>query len=147
VLPAGELSVGPAQAADLPAPKVTVVSDEKSGDQRTLHLRIASQRDVRFLSFYGEVGDHRVISATVQRRTATTYITEQDRFGVVFHGPPAEGLDVTLVVRGAEPFKLRLVDGSDGLTGLPGFTPRPATVGVFGSHSSELVAVATTQTL
>ncbi|WP_433050192.1 M28 family peptidase [Dactylosporangium sp. CS-033363] len=147
VLPEGELSVGPAEAANLPAPQATVVSDEKSGDQRTLTLHIASQRDVRFLSFYGEVGDHRVLSATVAGRSAKTYIADQDRFGVVFHGPPPAGLDVTLVLRGTEPYKLRLVDGSDGLTGLPGFTPRPATVGVFGSHSSELLAVAVTQTL
>jgi hypothetical protein len=147
VLPAGGLSVGPAEAANLPAPRATVLADDTSGDQRTLHLRIASGRDVRFLSFYGEAGDHRVVSATVEGRAATTYIEDQDRFGVVFHGPPSAGLDVTLVLRGAGPFKLRLVDGSDGLTGLPGFTPRPATVGVFGSHSSELVAVAATQTL
>ncbi|HTJ33321.1 MAG TPA: M28 family peptidase [Dactylosporangium sp.] len=147
VLPDGMLSVGPARAADLPAPEAKIVSDETSGDQRTLHLRITSQRQVRFLSFYGEVGDHRVISATVEGRTATTYVTEQDRFGIVFHGPPTEGLDVTLVLKGTAPFKLRLVDGSDGLTDLPGFTPRPPTVGVFGSHSSELLAVAVTQTL
>ncbi|GAA3271958.1 M20/M25/M40 family metallo-hydrolase [Dactylosporangium vinaceum] len=147
VLPEGELSVGPAQSADLAAPKATVLSDETAGDRRTLHLRIASQRDVRFLSFYGPVGDHRVVSATVEGREAVTYISAQDRFGVVFNGPSAAGLDVTLVLTGAGAFALRLVDGSDGLTALPGFTPRPATVGVFGSHSSELLAVATTQTL
>ncbi|MEV8515839.1 M28 family peptidase [Dactylosporangium sp. NPDC051484] len=147
VLPEGMLSVGPARPADLPAPEATVLSDDTSGDQRTLHLRITSKRQVRFLSFYGEVGDHRVVSATVEGREATTYITEQDRFGVVFHGPSSKGVDVTLVLKGAGPFKLRLVDGSDGLDGLPGFTPRPPTVGVFGSHSSELLAVAATQTL
>ncbi|MEV6927719.1 M28 family peptidase [Dactylosporangium sp. NPDC051485] len=147
VLPAGELSVGPAQAADLPAPEATVLSDSTAGGQRTLHLRIASKRPVRFLSFYGAAGDHRVVSATVEGRAATTYIEGQDRFGVVFHGPPAEGLDVTLVLQDTAPFALRLVDGSDGLTTLPGFTPRPDTVGVFGSHSSELLAVARTQTL
>ncbi|MGI5236917.1 M28 family peptidase [Dactylosporangium sp. CA-139066] len=147
VLPDRTLSVGPAQAANLPAPAATIVSDETSGDRRTLHLRIASRRPVRFLSFYGEVGDHRVVSATVEGRSATTYVDELDRFGIVFHGPPAEGLDVTLVLTGAGPFKLRIVDGSDGLSDLPGFTPRPPAVGVFGSHSSELLAVAATQTL
>jgi hypothetical protein len=39
------------------------------------------------------------------------------------------------------------MDGSDGLTGLPGFTPRPAGVGVEGSHDSELVLVAKTYTI
>jgi hypothetical protein len=147
VLPDGMLSVGPAGVAQLPAPTATVLSDETSGDRRTLHLRVAAQRPVRFLSFYGEVGDHRVVEATVEGRAATTYIAEQDRFGVVFHGPPSEGLDVTLVLQGTGPFKLRIVDGSDGLNGLPGFVSRPPTVGVFGSHSSELLAVAVTQTL
>ena len=39
---------------------------------------------------------------------------------------------------------LRVMDGSDGLTSLPGFRPRPPDVGIAGSHTSELVAVATT---
>jgi hypothetical protein len=155
VLPAGMLSVGPAQAADLPAPAATILSDDTAttattvgtGDQRTIRLRLTSKRTVRFISFYGEIGDHRVIKATVSGRDAPTYVTDQDRFGIVFHAPPADGIEVTLVLKGTGPLKLRLVDGSDGLDGLPGFTPRPPTVGVFGSHSSELLAVATTTTL
>jgi hypothetical protein len=39
---------------------------------------------------------------------------------------------------------LRVTDGSDGLSGLPGFEPRPAGLGVEGSHDSELVLVART---
>jgi hypothetical protein len=35
----------------------------------------------------------------------------------------------------------RALDGSDGLSGLPGFVPRPADIGVEGSHTSELVLV------
>jgi hypothetical protein len=147
VLPAGQLAVGPAQAAPLPAPTVTVVSDTTSGDRRTVTFRLASQRPVRFVSFYGEVGSHRVQQATVAGRDALPYLTEQDRFGVVFHGPPTDGIEVTLVLLGAGPLKLRLVDGSDGLDALPGFTPRPPAVGVFGSHSSELAAVAITATV
>jgi hypothetical protein len=40
-----------------------------------------------------------------------------------------------------------VLDGSDGLNGLPGFTPRPPGVGVLGSHTSELVIVAKTYTV
>ncbi len=36
------------------------------------------------------------------------------------------------------------MDGSDGLSGLPGFRTRPADVGVDGGHESELVLVAKT---
>ncbi|WP_238006063.1 M28 family peptidase [Dactylosporangium sp. AC04546] len=148
VLPEGMLSVGPAQTADLPAPVVTTIPDSGSGSasggRRTVRFRIESKRTVRFISFYGDVGDHRVVKATVEGRDAVTYLPDQDRFGVVFHAPPADGIEVELVLSDAAPFTLRVVDGSDGLTALPGFTPRPATVGVFGSHSSELVAVART---
>ena len=40
------------------------------------------------------------------------------------------------------PGMIRVLDGTDGLDGLPGFTPRPDGVGVQGSHTSELVVVA-----
>jgi hypothetical protein len=36
------------------------------------------------------------------------------------------------------------MDASDGLTALPGFKPRPADVGIAGTHSSEMLAVART---
>jgi len=147
VLPDGMLSVGPARAADLPAPTATILSDEPSAGGRTLRLRIASKRPVRFISFYGEVGDHRITRATVAGRDATTYVTELDRFGILFNGPPADGIEVTLTLADAGPLKLRLVDGSDGLSDLPGFIPRPPAVGILGSHSSELAAVAATTTL
>ncbi|GAA0707712.1 M28 family peptidase [Dactylosporangium roseum] len=147
VLPEGMLSVGPANVADLPAPTVVVLSDDTSGNRRTVRFRLESKRQVRFVSFYGEVGDHRVVRAIVEGRDAVTYLDERDRFGVIFHGPPSGGIEVTLLLDGPGRFKLRLVDGSDGLSGLPGFTPRPPTVGVFGSHSSELLAVAITTML
>ncbi|MEV0563989.1 M28 family peptidase [Dactylosporangium sp. NPDC050588] len=147
VLPAGELSTGPAEAAPLPAPTATVLSDTTTGDRRTVTFRLASQRPVRFVSFYAEPGSHRVQQATVAGRDAVPFLPDQNRFGVVFHGPPTDGIEVTLVLQGSGPLKLRLVDGSDGLDTLPGFTPRPPTVGIFGSHSSELTAVAATTTI
>jgi hypothetical protein len=67
-------------------------------------------------------------------------------FGFVFHAPPAEGIEVQLAVRGPGPVTLRAMDASDGLADLPGFRPRPAGVGVVGSHTSEMVAVARSYT-
>ena len=66
-------------------------------------------------------------------------------FGLVFHAPPTEGIEITLVVRqtGGQ-LGLRVMDASDGLSDLPGFRPRPPDVGIVGSHSSEMVAVART---
>ncbi len=48
---------------------------------------------------------------------------------------------------GPGPLRLRVMDASDGLSALPGFFPRPADVGIVGSHSSEMLAVARTYPL
>ena len=45
------------------------------------------------------------------------------------------------------PVRIRVMDGSDGLSGLPGFTPRPPGIGIEGSHDTELVLVAKTYTI
>jgi hypothetical protein len=42
---------------------------------------------------------------------------------------------------------LRVIDGSDGLDGLPGFEPRPEGVDAAGTHSSDLVLVSGTTAL
>lgn len=42
---------------------------------------------------------------------------------------------------------LRAMDASDGLDALPGFRPRPPDVGIVGSHSSKMLAVARTYPL
>jgi hypothetical protein len=68
-------------------------------------------------------------------------------FGFAFHAPPAEGVEVSLTLRGPGPVKLRVMDATDGLTALPGFRARPADVGIAGSHISEMVAVARTYQL
>ncbi len=134
-----ELLTGPAPAAALPAPTVTTVSDTTAAGRRTLTLTITPQRPVRLV--YLEVEDATVLSATVAGRDVAASALGGG-FGVLFHAPPAEGLRVTLVLDTTGPVRLRVMDGSDGLDGLPGFTPRPPGVGVAGSHDSELVLVA-----
>jgi hypothetical protein len=146
VLPSGRLSVGPAQTANLAAPTATVLSDTSADGRRTLRLRIAATRPVRLISFYGPVGEDRVLTATVEGREAPTRIDELHRFGIVFNGPPGGAVEATLVLKDTAPFALRVIDGSDGLSGLPGFDPRPPNVSSLGSHSADLVAVARTYT-
>ena len=66
-------------------------------------------------------------------------------FGIVFHAPPPEGIEITLnLTPKADRVVLRAMDASDGLTAVPGFRPRPDDVGVVGSHTSEMLAVART---
>ncbi|MDG4784001.1 M28 family peptidase [Micromonospora sp. WMMD961] len=145
----GELRAGPAQAANLPAPKLEVLSDTRSGDERLVRVRVLPQRPVRLLTLHVN-GPTAVTSATVNGRqfdVARTATQKPWGFGVVFHAPPAEGVEITLTMYPSPadgPVALRVMDASDGLDALPGFRPRPPAVGVVGSHSSEMLAVART---
>ncbi|MDG4828332.1 M28 family peptidase [Solwaraspora sp. WMMD1047] len=144
------LRAGPAEPATLPAPVVETVADNVDGGTRTLTVRLVPQRPVRFASLHVAAADAELRAAVVAGKPVTVPDPPEGRwgFGVVFHAPPAEGVEITLVFRqlGAE-VRLRAMDASDGLTGLPGFRPRPPEVGVAGTHSSELVAVARTYPL
>ncbi|WP_433793230.1 M28 family peptidase [Actinoplanes sp. CA-252034] len=138
---AEELRIGPAQAATLPAPALTLLSEQRSGDQRTMRLLLDPQRPVRFATLHVSA---EVVSATIGGRTLAG---GPSGWGFVFHAPAETGVEITLTVRSSGPVTFRAMDGSDGLSALPGFQPRPAGVGVLGSHSSELVAVAKTYNL
>jgi hypothetical protein len=150
-----ELRTGPAQPAALAPPALTVLSDSASGDVRTLRVRLTPQRQARLAGLYVDAR-----TATVDRATVNGFRVPVERvddgrwsFRLLFHAPPAAGLDIELVLRpptaggGDGQVRLRVLDGSDGLGGLPGFRPRPPDVGIAGTHSSELVLVARTVTL
>jgi hypothetical protein len=137
-----ELHTGPAQAASLTAPAVTVASDVTVDGQRTLNLVAESRRPVRLIYLGVDV---KVVKAIVAGREIP--VDPDAPFAVIFHAPPPGGLSVRLTLdQAAGPVKVRVMDGSDGLAELPGFQPRPAGVGVAGSHESELVVVARTYT-
>ncbi|MGN9906056.1 M28 family peptidase [Phytohabitans sp. LJ34] len=140
---------GPAEVAPLQAPTVDVQQLPSASGERHVRLRVRPQRPVRLLSLHVDAATAAVVSARVAGQPAPVGREgEQWSFGMVFHAPPPEGVEVELVLRPANGpagrVSLRVMDGSDGLSGLPGYRPRPPDVGIAGSHSSELVAVATT---
>ncbi|WP_432900813.1 M28 family peptidase [Micromonospora matsumotoense] len=148
-----DLRTGPAPAANLPAPTVQVLADTTAGGLRTLRLRLLPQRTVRLTTLHVDATTAEVTRAEVAGREVpvgrqpTVEEASLDRwgFGIVFHAPPAEGVEITLTMRPrAGQVSLRAMDASDGLDALPGFRPRPAGVGVVGSHTSEMLAVART---
>ncbi|MEV4823549.1 M28 family peptidase [Micromonospora sp. NPDC049274] len=145
----GELRSGPAQAANLPAPKLDVLADTSAGGERTLRLRLTPQRAVRLATLHVDTATATVLRAEVSgRQVPVEPRAGRWGFGLVFHAPPSEGVEVTLTLRPiATPVALRAMDASDGLDALPGFRPRPPAVGVVGSHSSEMLAVARTYPL
>ncbi|GAY07452.1 M20/M25/M40 family metallo-hydrolase [Pseudonocardia sp. N23] len=132
---------GPAPAAALPAARVDVVSDVATGAGRTVTVRIVPQRPVRLLAL--EAGDGPTVRAAT---VAGAPVDVRDgRLDLIFHAPPPEGLELRLELTAQGRLDLSVLDGSDGLSGLPGFVPRPPDVGIAGSHTSELVAVTRTQ--
>ena len=145
VLPDG-VSTGPADAAPLPAPELRVIADTTQGGQRTLILTLLPQRTVR-LAYLEVQSGPRIVSATVAGRPVEgepLLRGSGERFGVLFHAPPEEGVTLTLVLDEPGQVTIRAMDGSDGLADLPGFRPRPPGTTIKGSHSSELVLVAKT---
>jgi Zn-dependent M28 family amino/carboxypeptidase len=148
-----ELWTGPAGPAPLPAPDLTVLSDTAAGSTRTLRLRLTPRRTpVRLVSLHVDGATATVERAVVAGRPVSAEegaLDDRWSFGLVFHAPPPEGIEVELVLRptGGGQVRVRAMDASDGLAGLPGFRPRPPDVGVAGSHSAEMAAVARTYAL
>ncbi|MFL6097547.1 MAG: M28 family peptidase [Blastococcus sp.] len=143
-----DVATGPAQVAELPAPLVTPVSDSIVGGKRVLTVRVTPQRaGVRLLALDLSVDGGTVTRAQAAGRAVPDAALGKDHLWITFHAPPADGLQVIFTIEGNGPAKLRVMDGSDGLSGLPGFQPRPDGVDAAGTHSSDLVLVSATTPL
>ncbi|TFV66824.1 UNVERIFIED_ORG: M20/M25/M40 family metallo-hydrolase [Bacillus sp. AZ43] len=145
---AGEVWSGRAEAAALAPAEVETVTDTVLGDRRELTVRITPRRDdVRMLVLDLRVDGGTVAGARIAGRAVPDGELGGDRAWIVFHAPPADGLRASFSVQGDGAVDLRVVETSDGLTGLPGHQPRPDGVDAAGSHSADVVMVAATTTL
>ncbi|MCW2636506.1 MAG: rane metallopeptidase [Blastococcus sp.] len=144
---------GPADVAELPAPEVTVASDSVIGSRREISVRVTPRRaDVRLLTIELTVDGGTVVASRVAGRAVPDRALGQHSLRITFHAPPDDGVQARFslggdVTAGKGSVSLRVIDGSDGLEGLPGFTPRPDDVDAAGSHSSDLVLVSATTPL
>jgi hypothetical protein len=144
----GEVWSGRAEPADLTAAEVETVSDTVVGGRRELSVRVTPRRsDVRMLVLDLRVEGGTVVAGRVAGRAVPEEELGRDRAWIVFHAPPEGGLRATFGLEGDGAVDLRVIDGSNGLEGLPGHEPRPADVDVAGSHSADLVLVAATTRL
>ncbi|WP_448641421.1 M20/M25/M40 family metallo-hydrolase [Geodermatophilus sp. URMC 63] len=141
----GDVATGEAEPADLPAPALTTSVRELAGGRREVTVAVQSRRPARQVMF--DVAGATVTDATVADRAVPAQALQQDRLTVTFSAPPAEGVRATFVVDGDGPLTVRALDVSDGLADVPGFTPRPAGIGVAGGTTSDLLVVATRQRL
>jgi hypothetical protein len=141
------VAAGPAEVAELPTSTVQVLDDRTADGRRTVTVRVTPQREVRLVVLDLGTEGGRVVEARAEARDVPADALGEDRLWLTFHAPPREGVEATFTVEGGGPLTLRVVDGSDGLSGLPGFQPRPAGVDAAGTHSSDLVVVGATTDL
>jgi hypothetical protein len=146
-LDGADVATGAARPAALPAPVVTSADQRVVGARREITVRAASRRQVRQLAFDLRATGGRITEARVQGTEIPPAALGGDRLRVVFSGPPAGGVEALFTVEGGAAPSLRITDASDGLDGLPGYTPRPADVGAAGAHTSDLVMVSATAPL
>lgn len=141
-----KVHVGPAKTADVPAPSLEVLADSAADDVRTITLRVAPRRPVRLITV-GVKTPGTIEGVRIGDRELTGAAVGSPTSAVTFHGPAADGVTLTYRISGGGPVRLRAVDGSDGLGDLPGFVPPPQDVDIAGTHSSDLLLVATQKTL
>ena len=126
------LSTGPAPAAGgLVAPQAQALSATESAGVRTVHLRVRVPAGAYMVEVYADTSAHQVLDATVDgialaggqnvARGAGDW-----RWSVRYAAPPADGVDVTLRVRGSGPVPIRMVSITVGLpSGVGAPTLRP----------------------
>lgn len=136
---------GPAAAAALAAPELTVLGVRHDAGGDVVDLRLRSARDADVLVLAADRPVDRVtadgVGALPERET------DAWPFRLQFYDPPAEGIAVRLELHAAAGMRLTAGDYTVGLAGLPGFRPRPPELVRSSRHDSDLVVVTTGSTL
>lgn len=119
-----------APAAALEGPRVEVLSDSRENDVRRLTVRVTSPRQAPTMKVYLE-SVAEVLGASVDGKAIETQGRRgggPSRWALSYQGLPAEGIELSLEVKSAEPLKLRLMDQSYQLPSFPeaSFRERPA---------------------
>ncbi|AYN37728.1 M28 family peptidase [Streptomyces dangxiongensis] len=128
-----EWRTGTAPAARVSRPTARVLSTERAGDTRTVRLRLGTEDGAASrLMLYADttgttVTEARVEGVHVPGGTNRPTATGPWKWGLIQVAPPADGVEVTLTVRGTAPLRLRLVAETPGLPAAA-LGEKPATV-------------------
>lgn len=139
----GTMRTGQAQPADVPAPTLTALAAGRpdADGYATVRLRLRSARGAPILGLYLPHGAA-VRSARVQGKPVRVLAGGRWALAVTFYAAPSNGITVQLTLKGS--VRARILDESDGLTGLPGYLPRPAGVSPAPAHDADEAVVART---
>ncbi|WP_169801708.1 M20/M25/M40 family metallo-hydrolase [Millisia brevis] len=113
------LPYGSAPVVDLAAPELTVLSDRREGDRRTLEVRLSSGRAASEL-YLRTVGDVTVAGPVVVAGREVSTADEADRAGlsVRFIGEPTVTVRFTVVGAG-DTVELRVADSTPDVSAIP----------------------------
>lgn len=138
---------GPAPAAPLAAPQLTVRGVEREGDTTVVRVHVHSARDADVLVLHANRAAQQITATTADAPPVSgmpTYSApEAWPTELQYYDPPAEGITVELRVADAAGLEISLADYTATLAGLPGFTPRPAELTRGNEHDSDLTVVTT----
>ena len=110
---------GEAPAAELTAPKIEMLSDNRSTAERTLRLRVTSTRQAPVIALYvdadAEVRGTHINGAVIKQASFTGEPAEKNRWSLRYFALPADGIELTLVSQSPQPIRIKAVDQSYGL--------------------------------
>jgi hypothetical protein len=114
----------------LPSPEVQLVQSSPAADARTLLFRVYSPRRARAL--FLSAPENEILESWVNGKKLGSPQEARrhsgNHWGLGYFNPPADGIELKLVVKGNGTLKLSVLDRSTGLPDVPGqsISPRPA---------------------
>lgn len=120
-----------APVAELAAPKIEVLSDYKSGTERTLRLRVTSPRQAPVISIYVDadaaVHGTDVNGQMIKPALSRAKSEQANAWALRYYALPANGIELTLVAQSPHAIRIKAVDQSYELpfTSNAAFRPRP----------------------
>lgn len=144
------LSTGPAPVADLQQPRLLDRSSSVRDGVRTVRFRLVAPRDAYAIELFAQPGDGEVLGASIAGAPvaggSSTRASDWP-WSVRYVAPPADGVAVTLRVRGTAPLRLRTVSTASGLpagVGAPVLPPEISWIG-WPALSGQTLVVTTEQ--
>ncbi|MCF6292377.1 MAG: M28 family peptidase [Robiginitomaculum sp.] len=103
----------PAEKRLLPAPKLTILSDETSNDMRIITAEISSQREVNILAIAFDA-DKKPVTVKINDQLAARYDTDGKRNSrlVPIHGPQGNTYTLTIMTRITDAFPITIIDSA-----------------------------------
>jgi hypothetical protein len=115
-----------AGVAQLDAPRAELISNQQTGEMRTLQLRLTSPRGANAISIFFEPGAE-IVNASINGKPALSRSSAGAKQGwyVYYYALPPEGAVLTLETKSATPLTARVVDLSYELPSLSSPPKRP----------------------